>query len=70
MLEFLIPILYLEKPTRVIVRVGKTIFGVPLGEKKVDWGVILQSIVAKLMENARKQKAMPIGSYMFHLYTR
>ena len=68
-LEFLIPILYLEKPTRVTMTVGNTIFRALLGEQKVDWGVILQSVVAKLVKNVRKQKAMPIGPYLFHLYT-
>ena len=37
-LEFLIPIFYPEKPTRVTVTVGSTIFGALLGERKVDWG--------------------------------
>ena len=36
LLEFLIPILYLEKPTRVTVTVGNTIFGALLSERKVD----------------------------------
>ena len=40
-LEFLIPILYPEKPIRVTVTVGNTIFGALLGERKVDWGVVL-----------------------------
>ena len=35
-LEFLIPILYPEKPTRVTMTVGNTIFGALLGERKVD----------------------------------
>ena len=35
-LEFLIPILYPKKPTRVMVTVGNTIFGAMLGERKVD----------------------------------
>ena len=35
-LEFLVPILYSEKPTRVTVTVGNTIFGALLGERKVD----------------------------------
>ena len=67
-LEFLIPILYLEKPTRVTVTVGNTIFGALLGERKVDWGIVLQAVVAKLVEGARKLKATPIGLYLFHLY--
>ena len=68
MLEFLIPTLYPEKPTRVTVTVGNTIFGALLGERKVDWEVVLRSVVAKLVEGARKLKATPIGPYLFHLY--
>ena len=60
-LEFLIPILYPEKPTRVFVTVGNTVFGTLLGERKVDWGIVLQAVVAKLVEGARKLKATPIG---------
>ena len=67
-LEFLIPILYPEKPTRVTVTVRNTIFGALLDERKVDWGVVLQAVVAKLVEGARKLKATPIGPYLFHLY--
>ena len=67
-LEFFIPIFYPEKPTLVTVTIGNTIFGALLGEQKVDWKVVLQAIVAKLVEGARKLKATPIGPYMFHLY--
>ena len=70
MLEFLIPILYLEKPTRVTLIVGNTIFDALLGEQKVVWEIILQVIIAKLMEGVQKLKAIHIGPYMFHLYTR
>ena len=68
MLGFLIPILYLEKPTWITMTVGNTIFEALLDERKVDWGIILQSVVTKLIENVRKQKVSLIGSYMFHLY--
>ena len=67
-LEFRIPILYPEKPTQVTVTVGNTIFVALLGERKVDWGIVLQAVVAKLVEGARKLKATPIGPYLFHLY--
>ena len=39
-----------------------------LGERKVDWGIVLQSVIAELVEGARKLKATPIGLNMFHLY--
>ena len=67
-LEFLIPILYLDKPTRVTVTVGNTIFGALLGKRKVDWGILLQAVVTKLVDGVRKFKATPIGPYLFHLY--
>ena len=35
-LEFLVPILYLEKPTRVIITVGNTIFSALSGERPID----------------------------------
>ena len=31
-LEFLVPILYLEKPTRITITIGNTIFGILKGE--------------------------------------
>ena len=36
--EFLVPLLYPEKPTRVTITVGNTIFGALSGERLVDWG--------------------------------
>ena len=35
-LEFLVPLLYSEKPTRVTITVGNTIFGALSGERPVD----------------------------------
>ena len=54
--------------TWVTMTVGNTIFEALLGERKVDWGIILQAVVAKLVENARNHKAIPIGRYLFHMY--
>ena len=68
MLEFFIPIFYPEKPTRVTVTVGNTIFGALLGEQKMDWGILLQAVVAKLVDGVQKFKVTPIGPYLFHLY--
>ena len=36
-LELLVLLVYLEKPTRVIVMIGNTIFG----EREVDWALII-----------------------------
>ena len=51
-----------------MVTVGNTIFGALLGKRKVDCGILLQAVVAKLVDGARKLKATPIGPYLFHLY--
>ena len=66
-LEFLIPIVYLEKPTRVTVTVANTIFGA-FTDRPVWWGRIIHSLVAKLVENLAKPKPTPICPYVFHLY--
>ena len=67
-LEFLIPILYPKKPTQVTVMVGNTIFGALLGDQKVNWGIVFQSVIAKLVESTKKNKATSIRPYLFHLY--
>ena len=41
-LEFLVPLLYPEKPTRVTIMVGNTIFGALFGERPVDWGIVVK----------------------------
>lgn len=46
-LEFLIPILYLEKPTRVTMIVGNTIFGSLSDDCLVDWGKVIREVVGK-----------------------
>ena len=39
-LEFLVPLLYPEKPKRVMITVGNTIFGALSGKRLVDWGIV------------------------------
>ena len=67
-LEFLVPLLYPEKPTRVIIIVGNTIFGALSGERSVDWGVVVKDLVQRLLSGMGKSKATPICPYIFHLY--
>ena len=45
MLEFLVPLLYLEKPTRVTIMVGNTIFGALSWERPIDWGQVMKDVV-------------------------
>ena len=44
-LEFLYPLLYPEKPTRVTIMVGNTIFGALSDERSVDWGHVMKDVV-------------------------
>ena len=67
-LEFLVPLLYPEKPTRVTITVGNTIFGALSGERPIDWGIVVKNLVQRLLSGMRKSKATPIYPYVFHLY--
>ena len=67
-LEFLVPLLYPEKPTRVTITVGNTIFGALSGERPVEWGVVVKDVVQRLLSGMEKSKATPICPYIFHLY--
>ena len=65
-LKFLIPIFYLEKLARVIVKVGNTIFGAYIGEREVDWALVITDMVKRLLVRIEKFKPTPICPYMLH----
>ena len=67
-LEFLVPLLYLEKPTRVTITIRNTIFRALSGERLVDWGIVVKDLVQRLLSGMDKSKATPICPYIFHLY--
>ena len=70
-LEFLIPILYPEKPTRVTVMVGNTVFGALLGDRPVDSGLLIYDMVTRmvaLVGLVSKGKPTMVCPFMFHLY--
>ena len=67
-LEFLVPLLYPEKPTRITIMVGNTIFGALSGERPIDWGIVVKDLVQRLLSGMGKSKATPICPYVFHLY--
>ena len=48
-LEFLVLLLYPEKPTRVTITVENTIFGALSRERPVDWGVVVKDLVQRLL---------------------
>ena len=68
LLEFLVPIVHPDKPTRVIYTFGNTIFGALGGERPVDWAKIFAKLVNRLIGTAGKTKPTPICPFLFHLY--
>ena len=66
--EFLVPLLYPEKPIRITITVDNTIIGALSGEKPVDWGIVVKDLVHRLLSGMGKSKATPICPYVFHLY--
>ena len=69
-LEFVVPIIYPEKPKQVTKIVGKTIFGSLSGEYKVNWGQVIHEVVHRLVAHLEKIKPSLISPYFFHLYSR
>ena len=67
MLEFVVPIVYPEKPRQVTKEVGNTIFKALAREYKVNWEQIIQIVVGRLVANLEKRKASPICPYLFYL---
>ena len=67
-LEFLVPIVHTDKPTRVTRKLGNTIFGALNGERSVDWAIIFMELVNRLVGGAGKAKPTPICPFLYHLY--
>ena len=68
MLEFVVSILYPKKPAGVTVTVENTIFGVHIGEREVNWALVIRDMVKRLLTGIGKLKPMPICPYLLHLY--
>jgi hypothetical protein len=70
LLAFLVPILYPEKPNRITVTMGNTIFGALNGGRKVNWARIISNLVVQLAARVGKSRASPICPFLYHLYER
>jgi hypothetical protein len=70
MLAFLVPIVYPEKPNRIIVTWGNTIFGALNGGRKVNWARIITNLVIQLAARVGKSRTSPICPFLYHLYER
>ena len=69
-LEFIVPILYPEKPTRITINISNIVFGVLFGARPNSRRVVMQEIVGKLVFRLEKEKHSSISPYFFHLYSR
>ena len=68
LLEFLVPIVHPDKPTRVTRTIGNTVFGALSGDRPVDWGKVFSELVQRLVGGAGRAKPTPICPFLFHLY--
>jgi hypothetical protein len=70
LLAFLVPIVYPEKPNRITVTWGNTIFGTLNGGRKVNWARVITTLVIQLAARVGKSRATPICPFLYHLYER
>ena len=68
LLEFLVLIVHLDKPTQVTITIRNTIFGALDGRREVDWGVVFGDLAHRLAKGVGKPKPTPICPFLFHLY--
>jgi hypothetical protein len=70
LLAFLVPIVYPEKPNRITVTWGNTIFGALNGGRKVNWARVITTLVVQLAARVGKSRATPICPFLYHVYER
>jgi hypothetical protein len=70
LLAFLVPIVYPEKPNRITVTWGNTIFGALNGGRKVNWARVITTLVVQLAAQVDKSRATSICPFLYHLYER
>ena len=68
LLEFLVPIFYLEEPARVTATRANTILEAYTSEQDVDWALVMRDTVRRLLTRIGKSKPTPICLYSLHLY--
>src|SRR5450759_4681000 len=65
---FLIPILHLEKPKRVTIKMGSTIVAAFLESQEVNWASIIKEIMKRQVGNLRGTKAISLSTYLYLYY--
>jgi hypothetical protein len=62
--------MYPEKPNRITVTIGNTIFGALNGGRKVNWARIITNLVVQLAARVGKSCPSPLCPFLYHLYER
>jgi hypothetical protein len=60
----------LEKPNRITVTLGNTIFGALIGERKVNWAKIITNLVVQLASRVGNSRGSPLCPFLYHQYER
>lgn len=68
MLEFLVPILNPDRPSRTTVTLASTIVVAVDGERKVYWDLVMKDVVDWMVLGVGKSKTSGLSPYLFHLY--
>ena len=68
LLKFIMPIIHPNKPTRVTITIGNTIFEALNGGRLVDWEVVFWELARKMVARVGKPKPTSICPFLFHLY--
>ena len=66
-LEFLMPILYLEKPKRISPTMANTLFGALSRVWPVNWGLLIHEIVRRATPNIGRKPSY-LSPFILHLY--
>ena len=66
--NFLVPILHPEKPTRLTITLANTLYGSYLGERVVNWAIIVRDVVIRLKKSVNNTKRFTICRFLIYLY--
>ena len=66
-LEFLMPILYPERPKRISLTMANTLFDALSGARPVNWGLLIHKIVGRAIPNIGRKPSY-LSPFILHLY--
>lgn len=69
LLQFLIPIFSLDKPTTCTSKLLRSIFGAYIGSRECSWGLILEDVFYWKWQKIGSKKRCPLAPFLYHLYS-